>query len=505
MSLASAPSDDNDPHPPVTLDSQGISIGPMTMMCFTRLQILKKFSSPEKQHVKGLNYEAVIPVRFPSPAWIKATEYAALQLQTYNDDDGNDVNCAFFSLNLSIYNQEVIPSDWDDTCISLPTLNLDITIIPPIVTSSGSVVGSGRTLLRGDPPSGLSETQQKCCGFVQLSTFITPGNSTRPPYRRAHQFQAFAIFPIHVNPWMIRCKKMMERPNTQFQPNTLFHCTGRLAGFLDHRIIVHPPSLAQDYVFIIVPENWDFFAKSSKNTISTAYPIASTAKQSSADPRSKFMSPKKRKPDQLSDPETPKTSPDRGATMTISSRRLAGFLDHRIMVHPPSLAQDYVFIIVPENWEFFAKSSKNTISTASPIDTPAKQSSADPRSKFMSPSKRKPDQLSDPETPKISPDRGASVTTSSPQTPSTSHTTDMSGILASPSHKRPRAENTLPTSPTHRHILIIPHVPTMLPNHNHLDPNLLSLQISFHNPPFNLLLFPPTTAHIEIVSLPRKS
>jgi hypothetical protein len=115
MSLASAPSDDNDPHPPVTLDNQGISIGPMTMMCFTRLQILKKFTSPEKQHVKGLNYEAVIPIRFPSPAWIKTTEYAALQPQTYNDDDGHNVNCAFFSLNLSIYSQEIIPSDWDDT------------------------------------------------------------------------------------------------------------------------------------------------------------------------------------------------------------------------------------------------------------------------------------------------------------------------------------------------------------------------------------------------------
>jgi len=116
MSLSNAPSNDNDPDPSVALDIQGISIGPMTMMCFTRLQILKKFPSADKQHVKGLNYEAVIPVRFSSPAWIKTTEYAALQPQTYNDDgDDNDVSCAFFSLNLSIYNQEVIPSDWDDT------------------------------------------------------------------------------------------------------------------------------------------------------------------------------------------------------------------------------------------------------------------------------------------------------------------------------------------------------------------------------------------------------
>lgn len=91
------------------LDSQGSSIGPMTMMCFTRLQLPEKFPSPEKQHVKGLNYETVVSVHFPLPAWIKNTEYAALQTA-----DDENANCARFSLNLSIYNQAVIPSDWDD-------------------------------------------------------------------------------------------------------------------------------------------------------------------------------------------------------------------------------------------------------------------------------------------------------------------------------------------------------------------------------------------------------
>ncbi|PVH91579.1 hypothetical protein DM02DRAFT_335998 [Periconia macrospinosa] len=38
----------------------------------------------------------------------------------------------------------------------------------------------------------------------------------------------------------------------------------------------------------------------------------------------------------------------------------------------------------------------------------------------------------------------------------------------------------------------------MLPNPNHLNPNLLSLQISFHNPPLKLLLFPLMTDHIDI-------
>ncbi|KAF1994408.1 hypothetical protein P154DRAFT_447673, partial [Amniculicola lignicola CBS 123094] len=63
-----------------------------------------------------------------------------------------------------------------------------------------------------------------------------------------------------------------------FQPNTLFHYIGRLAGFLNHRIIVYLPSLAQDYVFIIIPKNWDFFAKSSRNTILTVSLIATPAK-----------------------------------------------------------------------------------------------------------------------------------------------------------------------------------------------------------------------------------
>lgn len=112
MSLPTTPSDENDPHSRVTLDSQGSSIGPMTMMCFTRLQLLKRFSSPEKQQVKGLNYETIISVHIPQPAWINNTEYTALQPQ--NTDDSDDANCANFSLNLSIYNQTVTPSDWND-------------------------------------------------------------------------------------------------------------------------------------------------------------------------------------------------------------------------------------------------------------------------------------------------------------------------------------------------------------------------------------------------------
>jgi hypothetical protein len=43
------------------------------------------------------------------------------------------------------------------------------------------------------------------------------------------------------------------------------------------------------------------------------------------------MSPSKRKPDQLSDPETPKASPDRGASMPISSRKKSPKIPYRTL------------------------------------------------------------------------------------------------------------------------------------------------------------------------------
>ncbi|KAF1995667.1 hypothetical protein P154DRAFT_445011, partial [Amniculicola lignicola CBS 123094] len=60
--------------------------------------------------------------------------------------------------------------------------------------------------------------------------------------------------------------------------NTLFYYIGRLTSFLNYYIIVYLPSLTQDYVFIIIPKNWDFFAKSSRNTILTISLIATLAK-----------------------------------------------------------------------------------------------------------------------------------------------------------------------------------------------------------------------------------
>jgi hypothetical protein len=56
--------------------------------------------------------------------------------------------------------------------------------ISPIVSFTGPVVGAGQVLLHDEPVSGLSETQRKCCGFVQLSTFITAGGCNEASFPR---------------------------------------------------------------------------------------------------------------------------------------------------------------------------------------------------------------------------------------------------------------------------------------------------------------------------------
>jgi hypothetical protein len=107
----------------------------------------------------------------------------------------------------------------------------------------------------------LDDVQLRCCGFVQLTTYLAPGNPVKTPFRGFHPFQAFVIFPIRANPWASLCKKMAERRDTHFQNNGLLTCTGKVAGLLDHRLMVQPPGLAQDYVFIVVPDSWTFLDK----------------------------------------------------------------------------------------------------------------------------------------------------------------------------------------------------------------------------------------------------
>jgi hypothetical protein len=80
------------------------------MTFFVECPCPRKFAHPEQHLIKGLNAETPARISFPPPAWITTSTYSALRADSENDEP----HCAYFSLNLSIYNQTIIPSDWDD-------------------------------------------------------------------------------------------------------------------------------------------------------------------------------------------------------------------------------------------------------------------------------------------------------------------------------------------------------------------------------------------------------
>ncbi|KAJ4197284.1 hypothetical protein NW759_016334 [Fusarium solani] len=73
--------------------------------------------------------------------------------------------------------------------------------IPPVVTFTGPVVGSGRTLLRRKSIPGLDNVQLKCCGFVQLSTCGLPSyvpDWTQPKYGGGILQRYYRFKPTHL-------------------------------------------------------------------------------------------------------------------------------------------------------------------------------------------------------------------------------------------------------------------------------------------------------------------
>lgn len=172
--------------------------------------------------------------------------------------------------------------------------------ILPVVSFTGPVLGSGRDLLHGNVATAFDEAQLRCCGVVQLSTYICPGKPTKTPFKGCHPFQVFVIFPIHANPWTSLCKKMAERRDSQFHPHAHLTCTGKVAGLLAHRAMRHPPAFEEDYVFIVVPDTWTFLDKSNFNQPSATQLLPTTPKNAATgkseydDAMARFTSTKKR-------------------------------------------------------------------------------------------------------------------------------------------------------------------------------------------------------------------
>ncbi|EKG12707.1 hypothetical protein MPH_10165 [Macrophomina phaseolina MS6] len=81
----------------------------MSMMFFVYSRSPRTFARPDQQQIKGLNTETIARITLPTPSWIAGPEYASLRSDPENDSS----NGSFFSLNISIYFQTIVPSDWE--------------------------------------------------------------------------------------------------------------------------------------------------------------------------------------------------------------------------------------------------------------------------------------------------------------------------------------------------------------------------------------------------------
>lgn len=78
-------------------------------MAFVQTGCPSKFAYPDEHRIKGLNAETIARISLPTPTWLRNPEYAIFQY-----DKETSVTYVFMSVNISMYNQQVVPSDWTD-------------------------------------------------------------------------------------------------------------------------------------------------------------------------------------------------------------------------------------------------------------------------------------------------------------------------------------------------------------------------------------------------------
>jgi hypothetical protein len=82
---------------------------------------------------------------------------------------------------------------------------------------------------------------------------------------------------------------MAERRDSQFQASAQFTCTGKVAGLLDHRVMVHPPGFKRDYVFIVVPDSWTFLDRTTTTATQPALPLSTPPNRQTSSATSAFQ------------------------------------------------------------------------------------------------------------------------------------------------------------------------------------------------------------------------
>ncbi|KAH7113447.1 hypothetical protein EDB81DRAFT_922145 [Dactylonectria macrodidyma] len=237
----------------------------------------------DEQLIKSLNVEALGRAFLPPPPYMTLPEYSVLRPEGYRSPDPLPI---YFSLNLSVYNQQIVDSEWqnqwfhftgkvhpyalewvlrepdvftdedgDGEVYKVPVVLIrdfgyqaldprtlcnseGFPLIQPVVSLTGQVLGTGQTHLIKDSVPMLDDAQLRCCAFIQCCTYITPGQLSKSPFKGFHPFQVFILFPIRALPFSLLCKKMADRKDTQFVP----------VGLLDHRLMATaPPVDEKDY------------------------------------------------------------------------------------------------------------------------------------------------------------------------------------------------------------------------------------------------------------------
>ncbi|KAM4061527.1 hypothetical protein HRG_013197 [Hirsutella rhossiliensis] len=324
--MSSSPSADSSaPHlrkPLVTSKGAG---GDMSMMFFAQPDCPARFAHQDEHRIRGLNAEAIARVLLPVPSWLLESEYAPLRAE--GDDLGPSL---FFSLNLSIYGQPVVDTDWseqwffmsgrvhpyalsweverrdgleagpDDTILyTVPALIVRDQgyqpVLPRSLASSGQFPSTPPPA-RPRPPASRFPAQSRArpAPLLRLRPahdLHRPGLPDRIPFKGYHPFEVFVIFPVYVNPWAVLCKKIAEKPNSSFLPGVPFTCTGKVVGLLDHRVMLSPPGSERDYVFIIVPDSWTFVDRpSAAAAAASASPLATPFRRQTQSASSTFDS-----------------------------------------------------------------------------------------------------------------------------------------------------------------------------------------------------------------------
>ncbi|KAM4064252.1 hypothetical protein HRG_012647 [Hirsutella rhossiliensis] len=132
--------------------------------------------------------------------------------------------------------------------------------IPPIVSFTGLIVGTGHSSLRRDLLPGPGAAQLNCCGFVRLSTYVAPGMPNKVPFKGFHPFQVFVIFPVRANPGpscarSLACSVMMSCSTPRARTGTTSLSSSRIPGLFSTR---PPPPSPRWHRFLYATEATSF-------------------------------------------------------------------------------------------------------------------------------------------------------------------------------------------------------------------------------------------------------